>query len=150
MFQVPKRTTTANCWHRREVVIRGRRTRGPFERPRVPRIIASQFTLLYGADNVDGEHQNGGRLTERSHRSDEIERVPATPSVVSEDASRHPEQAREVLCIERQMEPDDEQPEVPEFESTIVEAAHRFRIPVIKAGKDAEEKCTDERVVKVC
>src|SRR5262249_54988795 len=108
MFQVPKGTTTTNYWHRREVVIRGRRTRGPFERPRVPWITAGQFTLPDGADNVDGEHKNGGRLKERSHRSDEIERVPATPSVVRENASRHAEEAGEVQRIERQMETDDE------------------------------------------
>src|ERR1051325_5154216 len=100
MFQVPKRTTTAHGWHRREVVIRGRRSRGPFERPRVPRIIAGQFTFPGGADNVDGEHKNGGRLKERSHCSDEIKRVPATSGVVSEDASRHAEAAGEVQRIE--------------------------------------------------
>src|SRR6185295_16551886 len=108
MFQIPKRTTTANCWHRREVVIRRRRARGPLERPRVPRIIPSQFPLPDGADNIDGEDKNGGRLKERSHCSDEIKRIPATPGVVSEDSSRHAEEPREVQRIERQMETDDE------------------------------------------
>src|ERR1044071_1163541 len=106
MFQVPKRTTTANCWRRREVVIRWRRTRGPFECPCVPRIIASRLTLPGGSDNVDGEHKNGDRLKERSHCGDEIQRVPATPGVVGEDASRHAEEPSEVQRIERQMETD--------------------------------------------
>src|SRR5215470_5316505 len=38
---------------------------------------------------------------------------------------------------------------MPQSESTIEHAAHRFRIPVIKASEDAEEKCTDKGVVKV-
>src|SRR5215813_116742 len=119
MFQIPKRTTTANRRRRRKVVIGGRRTCGPFERPGIPGIVASQFTLPRGADNVDGKQENADGLTERAQCSDEIKRVPTASSVIRKDATRHPEQAGEVLCIKRQMESDKEQPEVPQSQSTI-------------------------------
>src|SRR5262249_25169369 len=123
MFQVPKRTTTAHGWNRREVVVRRRRRRRPFERPRVPWIVAGQFTLPDRAEKIDGEQKNGGGLKERSDRSDEIKGLPATARVVSENASRHAEQAGEVLGIKRHMEPDNQEPELPQSQLTIEHSA---------------------------
>src|SRR5262249_18635260 len=99
--------------------------------------------------DVDSQQQNGSRLTDCSHGGDEIKRVPTTPGVIRKDASRHPEQAREVLGIKRQMEPDQEQPEVPESKARVEQTANGFRVPIVKAGEDAKKECTDERVVKV-
>src|ERR1700752_4223863 len=55
MFQIPYRTATANGRRRCEVIIRGRRAGGPFDRPCVPRIIARQFSFLGRTNNVDGK-----------------------------------------------------------------------------------------------
>src|SRR5262245_12406641 len=148
MFEVPKRTTAANNRYRRKVVFRWRRARGPLERPRVPGIVARQPALSGRANHVNGKQKNADCLNDSAHCRDEIKRVPATPGVVGEDASRHSEQARKVLRIKRQVEPDSEQPEVPQSQTTIEQAAHRFRIPVVEAGEYAKKESTDERVVK--
>src|ERR1700754_1760449 len=51
--------------------------------------------------------------------------------------------------VEGDMEPDDEQPEMPKSQPAIEQTAHGFRIPVVDAGEYAKEESTDECVVKV-
>src|SRR6185369_7086404 len=53
MLQIPKRTTTADNRNILKVVNRRRRSRGPFERPCIPRIVAGQLALLHRANDVD-------------------------------------------------------------------------------------------------
>ena len=59
------------------------------------------------------------RLKKRSNRGDEVERLPAAPSVIGENASRHPEQPREVHRVKSHVEADGEQPEMPKSEPPV-------------------------------
>src|SRR5208337_4003369 len=52
MFQVPQRTPAPDHRNRREVVVRRRGSRGPFQRPRIPRIIARRLSFRVGPEGV--------------------------------------------------------------------------------------------------
>src|SRR6266576_5967453 len=52
--------------------------------------------------------------------------------------------------VERQVEADSEEPEMPESEPAVEQAAGGFRIPVVETGEDCEEHSAYQCVVKVC
>src|ERR1700676_658042 len=58
MLKVPEPTATLYLWNRSEVINRWRRIGGPFESPRIPRIVASGFATEIRPDQVSQEDQN--------------------------------------------------------------------------------------------
>src|SRR5579862_2568237 len=108
VFQVPQWAAAADDRRRREVIFGRRRGRGPFERPRVPRIVAGRFAGTERAYDIDYQDEYGDALHQRSNRFDEIERVQSTPRLIGINAPRHPAQPREMHSVEGQMEADQE------------------------------------------
>src|SRR6267378_1826836 len=66
MLKIPERAAALDGWDGIEVVCRRRRIRGPFERPRIPRIISSGFATVVGPEQVSQEDQDPSGLEENS------------------------------------------------------------------------------------
>jgi hypothetical protein len=112
MLQVPQRPAAPDLGDLREVVRRRRRSGGPFERPRIPGIAPGHLAAEVRPQQVADKNQHARRLKEHADGHDEIPDVPAAPRLVGIDSARHPENAGNVHEIERQMESDEEKPEV--------------------------------------
>src|SRR6266404_4989459 len=69
--------------------------------------------------------------------------------LVGVDAPRHPEKPGDVHAIERQVEADEEEPEVQPAERLAAHTSRKFREPVIEGGEYREEDCAHDDVVKV-
>ena len=54
-----------------------------------------------------------------------------------------------MLRVKRQVEPECEQPEMPEAQSPARHAAERLRIPVVDPRKNREEQATNQHIVEV-
>src|SRR4029434_2879022 len=67
---------------------------------------------------------------------------------VGVNAPRHAEEAGDMLRPERQIESNEEKPEMPEAQFLVKHPAHCFWIPVINGGKDGERKTADQHVMK--
>src|SRR5207247_8402113 len=61
----------------------------------------------------------------------------------------HAEKPGDVHAIERQVEADEEEPEVQPAERLAVHPSRNFREPVIEGGEYREEDCAHDDVVKV-
>src|SRR6266851_5940689 len=100
MLKVPERTAALDGWDGVEVVCRRRRIRGPFESPRIPRIVSSGFATVVGPEQVSQEDQNRGSLEENSDGDNEVPRVPTAHRFVGVNPSRHAQQSWDVHEIE--------------------------------------------------
>ena len=69
--------------------------------------------------------------------------------MVGVDAARHPEQAEHVLREERQVEADEDEPEVQLPEPLVERAPEHLRPPVVEAAEDPEDRAAEEHVVQV-
>src|SRR4051812_37583408 len=136
MLQVPERPAALDDGDRRKVVRRRRRGDRPFERPRVPRIVAGLRALSIGNQQVDNEYGDGDRLDDGPDRDDEVQGVPAASWLVGVDAPRHPEQAGYVHHVECQVEADDEQPEMQFAETFAHQSSGDLRVPVIEGAEE--------------
>src|SRR5262249_39297905 len=65
------------------------------------------------------------------------------------DAPRHAENPGEVQRVEREVEADDEQPEMPAAERLVEHPAGGLGEPVIDAGEQREQQPAEQDVVKV-
>src|SRR5262245_21575069 len=72
MLQVPQGAATLDHRERCEVVLRWWRGRGPFERPRIPGIVAGGFTGAERSHNVNHEYEHRDALYERTERCNQV------------------------------------------------------------------------------
>ena len=85
----------------------------PLERARVPRVVAGASRRGAGVKiDVHEEHEHRQRDDERADRREQVERVPAHARRVRVGAAGLALEAEEVHREEREVEPDDHQPEV--------------------------------------
>src|SRR5215472_7548874 len=73
MLQIPQRTTTSDLGDSRKVIRRRRRSGGPFERPRVPRIAPGGRTPQVRPQQIGYEDQHPGRLKEDTYSYDQVQ-----------------------------------------------------------------------------
>src|SRR6267143_194698 len=100
-------------------------------------------------EKVGNENQNACRLKEHADRHDEIKGVPTAPRLVGVDSARHSEKAGNVHEIERQMESDEEEPEMEFTERLVVHLSGHLRKPIIEGAKSREKNAAYDDVMKV-
>src|SRR5258708_8667127 len=102
MLKIPEWAPALDRRDAVEVVCRRRRSGGPFESPRIPRIASGGFATEVGPDQVSQEDQNPGSLEENSDGHNEVPRVPTAPRFVRVDPSRHAHQSWDMHKFEFQ------------------------------------------------
>src|ERR1700722_4521627 len=148
MLQVPQRAAAPDFRNRREIVGRRRGSSGPFERPRIPWIAAGDLAAEIRPKQVADEHQYTRGLKEHADGDDEIPDIPAAPRLVGIDGARHSKNAGNVHEVERQMESNDEEPEVQFAERLAVHSSGHLRKPIIEGPKEREENTAHDDVMK--
>src|SRR6266481_6165720 len=83
------------------------------------------------------------------NRRERIQGVPAPARLVGIDSARHSEQAGNVHEIERQMESDEEEPEMEFTERLVVHLSGHLRKPIIEGAKSREKNAAYDDVMKV-
>src|ERR1700756_1787695 len=149
MLQIPQRSTARNRGNGHKVVRRRRRTDGPFQRPCIPRIIARLHSFEIRNDQVCYKYKDRNRLNKCTDRDQQIQGVPTTAGLIRIDSSWHPQNARNVHHVERQVESDQEEPEMPFAEAFTQHSAGHFGVPVIESGKQRKQNSPYDYVVKV-
>src|SRR6266851_9524759 len=104
MLKVPERAATLDGWDGVEVVWARRRIRGPFESPRVPRIVSSGSAPEIGPEQVSEEDQNRGSLEENTDGHNQVPCVPTASRFVGVDSSWHAQQSWDMHEVEGQVE----------------------------------------------
>src|ERR1700731_3711739 len=149
MLLVPERAAARDCRNRRKVIWSGRRTDGPFQRPRVPGIVTGFIALEIRNDEVGSEDQNRKRLNKRADGNDEVQRIPAAAGLVRVDPPWHSQNAWNMHHVERQMKANQKQPEMPFAKTFAQHSAGHFWVPVIKRGKEREQNSAHNHIMKV-
>src|SRR5665213_1412103 len=139
MLQVPEGTPALHGWNGCKVIDRRRRGSGPFKRPCVPRIRASDFAPEIGPHKIKNEAADGDGLKDDAATHDQVPDSPAAVSLIGVDPTRHPENAGYVHEVERKMEADHKQPKMPSAQRLVQHAAGHFGKPIVKGGEDGEE-----------
>src|ERR1700688_3135958 len=150
MLQVPERTAALDCRDGSEVIRRRRGKSAPFDGPGVTRIAARSFSLEVGPQKIGDENYRAQSLEEHTNRHDEIPDIPAAPGLIGVDSTRHAQHAGNVHEIERQVEPDEEQPEVELTQSLVAHLSRHLRKPVIESTEDREQNPAHDHVMKMC
>ena len=132
-----------------EVIGGGRRGRRPFEGPRVPGIGAGDGAFEVRPDEVVDEDERADGLEEGAAGDDHVPDHPSAVGFVGIDTARHAEDSRNMHKVKREMEADEEDPEVPFAEFLIEHAAGYLRVPVVEGGENHEEDGADQDVVEV-
>src|SRR5271163_2951670 len=149
VLDVPERAPALDDGNPGKVVLHWRRTCGPLERPRVPRIVSSSLAFEIRPKQVSYEHNCPGHLEENADCTDQVPDVPSEAGLVSVNSSRHSQQTRDMHEIEGQMEPDKEKPEVPFAERFVVHLSAHFGEPIIESAKDGKKYGSHDDVVKM-
>src|SRR3984957_5950707 len=149
MLQGPQRAAARDWRNRRKVIGWGRRTDGPFQCPCVPGIVTGSGSLEIGNDEVCNKHENRDCLNKRADRNDEVQGVPTAPGLVGVDSTGHAQYAGDMHDVERQVEANQEQPEMPFAQTLAQHSASYFGIPVVERGEDCEQDSAYNHVMKV-
>src|SRR5215471_771207 len=149
VFQIPKWARATDYGNGLEVVLRRRRSRGPFESPRIPRVIPGLAALAQRNENVQCETRNAGDLKDHSDRRNQIQGIPAASGIVGVDAPWHAQQSRYVHRVKGQVEADEEEGDVPEAELLIQHSPGGLREPVVDPAEYTEQHAPDQHVVKM-
>src|SRR6202045_2766995 len=149
VLKVPERAAALHSWDAVEVV-RGRwRIGGPFESPRIPRIVAGGFTAEIRPDKVSQKDQDPRSLEKNSDGHDQVPRIPTAARFVGVDSSRHAQQAGDMHEVKGQVETDDKKPEMQLAKRLAVHLARHLWEPVVKGPKKTEKNSTDDDIVKM-
>src|SRR5215471_7137933 len=140
VLYVPKWPATFNHWNFSEIVFRRRRTGAPLKRPRIPRIVSGRPPLARGSEKVEEENEDPNCLKEDAHSDDEIQSSPTPSRLVGVDAAGHTQHARNVHCIERHVETNHPQPEVPFTQPLVEKTSGSFREIIVNSGEDPGKK----------
>src|SRR5205814_10333199 len=89
-----------------EVVRLRRRTGGPYQRPRIPRIIPRRLAAEVRPNQIASENQYSRGLKEDTQRDDQIPDVPTPARLIGVDPAGHAQKPGDMHEIERQMEAD--------------------------------------------
>src|SRR5580704_11078682 len=100
MLQVPQGAAARDGRNGRKVIRRGRRTGGPFQCPRVPRVVTGPVSLEIGNYEVCYKHENRDRLNERADADKQVQSVPAAARLVGVDTAQHTQQTGNVHEVE--------------------------------------------------
>ena len=119
MFEIPKRASAANNRNFFEVVFGRRRRGGPFQRPGVPRIVARFLAFPETPDDVHDKQQNADDLNGDTPGGNEIPGFQAVARQIGIHAARHTKEAGEVHGNERDVEADQEDPEMQAAERSL-------------------------------
>src|SRR5208283_166664 len=98
---------------------------------------------------IPDEHQRGNGLKENADGDNQIPDIPAATGLVGVNPARHAENSRHVHEVERQMEADDEQPELKLAEFLVVHSAGHFREPIIESAENRKENRAYDHVMEV-
>src|SRR5262245_6069704 len=113
VLEVPQRSPTTHRGSLLEVVGRGRRSRGPFQGPGIPGIVAGRLAVSQRRKQVVNEDRITGDLDDRSERSQLVPDGPVRVGAVGVDPPRHAQHSRDVHRPKSQDETDVQEPELP-------------------------------------
>ena len=99
--------------------------------------------------DVVHEHQQRQAGHHSADRGDQVERVQTEPGTIGVDAAGHTQQAAEMHREERQVQPDQHEPEV-RFAQTFPESpAEHLGPPVVHPREQPEHRAAEQHVVEV-
>src|SRR6266571_5053679 len=147
MLEIPQGTAATYDRNHGVVVHRWGRTRGPLQRPRIPRIIPRPFTSQIRPNQVAGKDEDSGRLKDDADGYEQIPGVPTAAGLVRIDPPGHAQHSRDMHEIERQVETDEEKPKVQSCERLVIHPPSRVREPIIESGEDREEDAANNHVM---
>src|SRR2546422_7900400 len=136
MLEIPEWATALDGWNDGEVIRRRRRRCRPLKGPGVPRVAARSLALEVCPHEIRHENHDTQRLKENADGYDEIPHVPSAAGLIGIDSSRHAQQAGNVHEIKRQVESDQEEPEMQLTQSLAVHLPRHLRKPVVEGAKD--------------
>src|SRR6266581_67818 len=96
VLDVPEGSATFDRGNFSEIIFRRRRTRGPFESPGIPGIVSSRSPFAQGYKNVYYKDERADDLERNADRANEVPNSPTSSGFVRVDATRHPQDARDV------------------------------------------------------
>src|SRR5207237_9275063 len=111
----------------RKLVLRGWRRHRPLQRSSLPGIGTSDHSMNSAPEEVNQEHENARAHQERSHCSQQVEPAPVHFGKIRVDASRHSTKAQEVNGEEREIKPNEKEPEIQYSQRNIQHAAGLLR-----------------------
>src|SRR5271156_1450022 len=149
MLEIPKRTTAFDNRDRCEIIIGRRRSGGPLEAPRIPRVVSCGSAFEHRPQHVEDKNKNRDGLNYGTDGDDEVPNVPATAWFVGVDAARHAQNSWDVHRVESQVEADDKKPEVPSRQGLAVHAAAHFGEPVIEGAKNRDKDGANNHIVEM-
>src|SRR4029077_18242588 len=100
-------------WERKKVFMRRRRSGCPFQRPRVPGIVARCFPAEERLREIPNHDQRSGAHEKHADGRNHVHPTPPRYIRISKDATRHPIKAKDMLDDEGHVETDDPEPERP-------------------------------------
>src|SRR6185437_13544991 len=148
MLDVPEWTAAMDDRCRSEVIGRRWRRSRPLQRPRIPRIVACNLSLVIRMDEVIDEDHGRDSLNDGADTDDQVPDLPSAAGLVGIDTSRHAQQTGNVHEVKRHVKADDHQPEMPFTQTLAHHPARRLREPIVKGGEDHKENCTNQHVVE--
>src|SRR5580692_4029201 len=149
MLQVPQGAAACHCRNRRKVIGRGRRRCGPFQRPCVPRVVTGPGSLEIRNDEVGNEQENCEGLNERADCDEQVQGIPTTAGLIRVDSPWHPQNARNVHHVERQVKANKEKPEMPIAQTLAQHSTSHLGIPVIERREEREQNSAYDYIMKV-
>src|SRR5258708_7402386 len=149
MLEIPKRSTALYGGNDGEVICRRRRRRRPLERPGVPWVAARSSSLDVRPQQIDDKNPDSERLEEHANRHNKIPHIPTTAGLIGVDSSRHAQESGDVHEVKRQVESNQEEPEMKLTQSFAVHLPRHLRKPVVEGTEDREHDRTYDHVVKV-
>src|SRR5262250_407501 len=113
MLDVPQRPAAPHLRQDREVVVGRWRRSCPLERPRIPRVVVRAPSLKVRPHQIPDKTQYSRGLEERPKGHNQVQTFPTSPRLVGVDSAWHSQNSGNVHEIEGEVEPDEEEPEVP-------------------------------------
>ncbi len=101
------------------------------------------------ADHVPQQEGDPGHLERHAHRREQVPQLETAFRQKGVDPAWHAEHTGKVLWDEREVEPDEEQPEVPLAQPLVQHPAGHLGEPVVERGEHGEDETTDQDEVKV-
>ena len=105
--------------------------------------------LKYDRSRLKTKQPIAENLKDDAAAYDQVPHSPAPVELIGVNPARHPENARDMHEIEREMEADQEKPKMPLAQRLIHHAAGHLGKPIIEGGENGEENCAHQDIVEV-